>query len=188
MSEEIYCSTDVESDGPIPGPNSMLSFATAAFRADGTRLGEFSANLELLPGAAGDPRTMRWWEGQPDAWRACRTDLQPPAAAMEAYATWVEALPGSPVFVAYPAGYDFLFVYWYLLRFAGRSPFSHSALDVKTFAMCLLGCNYREATKRNMPRRWFSTKRHTHIALDDAIEQGELFVAMLREARAGAPR
>ena len=31
---EIYVSTDVESDGPIPGPNSMLSFASAAFTAD----------------------------------------------------------------------------------------------------------------------------------------------------------
>jgi hypothetical protein len=84
--------------------------------------------------------------------------------------------------VAYPAGYDFLFIYWYLVRFTGGSPFSHSALDIKTFAMCLLGCAYRDATKRNMPRRWFSGRRHTHVALDDALEQGELFCAMLREA------
>jgi hypothetical protein len=28
---EIYISTDVETDGPIPGPNSMLSFASAAY-------------------------------------------------------------------------------------------------------------------------------------------------------------
>ncbi|MFP3570803.1 exonuclease, partial [Paraburkholderia sp. SIMBA_030] len=27
--EEIYVSTDVEADGPIPGPHSMLSFASA---------------------------------------------------------------------------------------------------------------------------------------------------------------
>ena len=38
-----------------------------------------------------------------------------------------------------PAAYDFLFVYWYLIRFAGESPFSHSALDIKTYAMALLG-------------------------------------------------
>jgi hypothetical protein len=29
-SKEIYVSTDVEVDGPIPGPNSMLSFGSAA--------------------------------------------------------------------------------------------------------------------------------------------------------------
>jgi hypothetical protein len=27
-SKEIYVSTDVEADGPIPGPNSMLSFGS----------------------------------------------------------------------------------------------------------------------------------------------------------------
>jgi hypothetical protein len=35
--EEIYVSTDVETDRPIPGPHSMLSFAAAAYRADKTR-------------------------------------------------------------------------------------------------------------------------------------------------------
>ena len=48
---EIYVSTDVETDGPIPGPHSMLSLASAAFMHDGTRLGTFAANLETLPGA-----------------------------------------------------------------------------------------------------------------------------------------
>jgi len=33
---ECYVSTDIEADGPIPGPNSMLSFGSAAFLADGT--------------------------------------------------------------------------------------------------------------------------------------------------------
>lgn len=32
---EIYVSTDIETDGPIPGPNSMLSFGSAAFTAEG---------------------------------------------------------------------------------------------------------------------------------------------------------
>jgi hypothetical protein len=47
---EVYVSTDIEADGPIPGGNSMLSFASAAFTADGTMLGTFTANLETLPG------------------------------------------------------------------------------------------------------------------------------------------
>lgn len=181
---EIYVSTDVEADGPIPGPHSMLSFASAAFREDGTQVGTFAVNLETLEGAAGDPGTMAWWQTQPAAWAACRQDPQPPAEAMQRYLAWLKALPGTPVFVAYPAAYDFLFVYWYLIRFTGESPFSHSALDIKTFAMCLLGCGYREATKRNMPRRWFSGRRHSHVALDDALEQGELFCAMLAQSRA----
>jgi hypothetical protein len=176
---EVYVSTDVESDGPIPGPNSMLSFASAAFLANKTLVSTFTANLETLPGAQGDPRTMAWWETQPEAWAACRSNLRPPAEAMTEYLAWLKRLPGRPVFVAYPAGYDFTFVYWYLIRFTGESPFSHSALDVKTLAMALLGTGYRDSVKRNMPRAWFDDQPHTHVALDDALGQGMLFCNML---------
>jgi len=178
---EIYASTDVETDGPIPGPNSMLSFGSAAYLADKTLVSTFSANLETLPDAKGDPRTMAWWQEQPEAWNECRRAPRPPEIVMREYLGWLKALPGKPVFVAYPAGFDFLFVYWYLIRFTGESPFSHSALDIKTFAMAMLKTGYRDSTKRNMPARWFDKLPHTHCALDDAIEQGALFCNMLAE-------
>src|SRR5262245_41565883 len=178
---EIYVSTDVETDGPIPGPHSMLSFASAAYQADKTLVDVFSANLETLSGASGDPRTMEWWQTQPEAWAACRRDPQPPERALRDYLAWLKALSGRPIFVAYPAGFDFMFVYWYLIRFAGESPFGHSALDIKTYAMALMKTEYRASTKRAMPRRWFDPQRHTHMALDDAIEQGALFCNMLAE-------
>ena len=178
---EIYVSTDIESDGPIPGPNSMLSFASAAYQADKTLLDTFSANLETLPGAVPDPVTAAWWKQHADAYAAARINPEPPDRAMRRYHEWLKKLPDKPVFVAYPAGFDFTFVYWYLHRFAGESPFSHSALDIKTLAMALLRLPYRDATKRNMPRRWFDSRPHTHVALDDAIEQGALFCNMLAE-------
>jgi hypothetical protein len=80
---------------------------------------------------------------------------------MTSYRDWLKILPGVPVFVAYPVGFDFTFVYWYLHRFAGESPFSHSALDIKTLAMALLGKGYRESGKRSWPRRWSQTNAHT---------------------------
>lgn len=178
---EIYVSTDVETDGPIPGPHSMLSFASAAFGADKTLLSTFSANLDTLPGACAHPETAAWWAENPAAWAACRTNLEAPGEAMARYRAWLAALPGTPVFVAYPAAFDFLFVYWYLMRFTGESPFSHSALDIKTYAMALLRRPFRESTKRNMPSRWFDPLPHTHVALDDAVAQGALFCNMLRE-------
>jgi hypothetical protein len=175
MAEEIYVSTDIEADGPIPGQNSMLSLGSAAFRLSGEMVGTFSVNLDLLPEAVPDPRTQAWWESQEEAWRACREDTRSPAVAMPEYVAWVKSLPGRPVFVGYPSSYDFMFVYWYLIRFAGESPFSHSALDIKSVAMVALGQPYREATKKNMPREWFGKQPHTHVALDDAIGQGVLF-------------
>jgi len=159
----------------------MLSFGSAAYLSDKTLIGTFSANLETLPGASADPRTAAWWDTQPEAWKACRENLKPPEQAMPDYLSWLKGLPGKPVFVSYPVAFDFMFVYWYLIRFTGESPFSHSALDIKTYAMALLGKKYRDSTKRNMPRHWFDNLPHTHKALDDAIEQGALFCNMLNE-------
>jgi hypothetical protein len=181
--KEIYLSTDVEVDGPIPGPNSMLSFGTAAFLPDKTLLGTFTANLETLPGAAAHPDTVKWWARHPEAWKRCRENLRDPKEAMTGYVAWIEALQGKPVFVGYPAAFDFMYVYWYVMRFAGRSPFSFSALDVKTMAMTLLKLDFRETSKKNMPKRWFEEMPHTHVALDDAMEQGLLFCNILAEAR-----
>lgn len=184
---EVYVSTDVETDGPIPGPHSMLSFASAAYLADKKLLGTFTANLVTLPGAKADPGTLDWWKQHPEAWAATRTDLQEPEQAMGRYVTWLKSLPGRPVFVGYPAGFDFLFVYWYLIRFTQESPFSFSALDIKTYAMALLKTEYRQSVKRNMPKRWFDPLPHRHVAVDDALEQGALFCNMLAENLAKGP-
>lgn len=185
LNDEIYFSTDVETDGPIPGPHSLLSLASAAYRADKTLLGTFTVNLETLPDAAGHPATMAWWRDRPEAWRAARADPQPAERAMRRYADWVKGFGGRPVFVAYPAGFDFLFVYWYLMRFAQESPFSFSALDIKSYAMAVLRIPYRDATKKNFPKSWFDPLAHTHVALDDALEQGALFCNILAANKSG---
>jgi len=174
---EIFVSTDIESDGPIPAVNSMLSFGSAAFSEDGDLISTFTRNLETLEGAVGDPSTMKWWASQPQAWEACRQNLVKPVEAMQDYVAWLKSLPGKPVFVGYPAGFDFTHIYWYLMRFAGESPFSFSALDIKSYAMAKLGTSFRQTTKRNMPKEWFPPNSpHTHVALEDAIEQGRLFI------------
>lgn len=178
---EVYVSTDIETDGPIPGPNSMLSLASAAYLRDQTLVGTFTVNLKTLPGASADPKTMEWWRSQPEAWEATQINPKKPSDAMQNYIAWLKSLPGIPVFVAYPAGFDFLFVYWYLIRFVGESPFSYSALDIKTYAMAMLKTEYTQAGKRNMPKHWFDTLPHSHLALNDAIEQGALFCNMLAE-------
>jgi hypothetical protein len=51
--QEIYVSTDIEADGPIPGPHSMLSLGSAAYTGEKQLLSTFSANLETLPGEQG---------------------------------------------------------------------------------------------------------------------------------------
>jgi len=114
---EIYVSTDIELDGPIPGPHSMLSCGSAAFAADQSLISAFEANLATLPDASGHPETMAWCQTQPETWASLRENPREPSEAMASYLSWLKGLPGKPVFVGYPAGFDFLFVYSYRIRF-----------------------------------------------------------------------
>jgi hypothetical protein len=186
MSEdlpEIYVSVDVEVDGPIPGPHSMLSVGCAAYQLDKTVIGTFSVNLETLPGATGYPLTMAWWKTQPEAWAAHRRDTVPPEKGMADLLAWVRALPGLPVFVGIPATFDFQFVNWYLFKFTGASPFRHSAIDLRTLGMALTNSNWQSTVKERLPRRWWDPLPHTHVALDDALEQGAVFCNMMAEMK-----
>ena len=180
---EIYISVDVETDGPIPGPHSMLSIGCAAYLADKTLVSTFSANLETLPGAAGHPRTMAWWKTEQAAWEAHRKNCVPPEKAMTDCVAWLKSLPGTPVFVACPVAFDFMFVQWYLIRFARAAPFGHSGIDLRTLAMALENSDWQHTAKGRMPTRWNDPLPHTHIALDDALEQGAMFCNMLAELR-----
>jgi len=184
---DLYISCDVEADGPIPGPYSMASLgAVVAGTFDGDTF------------TAADPDAQTFYrelrpisdEYVPEATAVSGLDRDrlvregaDPAVAMADFATWVEAAAGDakPVFVAYPLGFDWMFVYWYLLRFAGRSPFGHSSgLDLKTLYAVKAGVPIGKAVKGSMPRHLRSRRQHTHHALDDAAEQADLFVNLMR--------
>lgn len=193
--KEIYVSIDIEADGRIPGFNNMLSFGAAVFdltaKNPRTPVSTFEANLELVPGCTGDKDTMEWWATQPEAWAAHRKNLQRPEEVMPKFVDWLQKLPGSPVVVGFPITYDFMFLYWYMMRYGGaegktmaecnmRSPFSHSGVDIKTAAWLTLGGRFRDSTKKNWPRLWSEgAPRHDHTALQDAIGQGVQFVNIL---------
>ena len=188
---EIYFITDIETDGPIPAEHSMLSFACIAMNEAGEFLGEFSINLDTLPNAVVHPKTKLFWQSEPEAWAACRVDTVAPEVAMNDFVKWVHTVVknhSAPVFVGYPAGFDFTFVFWYLQKFTGGSPFSWSALDMKTFAMALTGLPLKQAIKPRLPSEWLPENLpHTHIAIDDAREQAQIFRAMLLEWRKRQP-
>lgn len=181
MKKEIYISIDVETDGPIPGPHSMLSLGAVAFDASGTELGCWYANFDLLEGAQAHPETQAFWAQNPATYDLTRVNTESPESAMKSFSEWVSSLPGKPVAVAAPAGFDFTWVYWYLIRFTGGSPFSFSCVDVKTMVMTMLKLPYRASTKRAWRKSWQSGLPHTHHALSDAREQGVSFCLMLKE-------
>lgn len=185
---EIYVSVDVETDGPIPGPHSLLSLGAAAFRA-GNRvpIATYEINLQTLPGAEPDPETKAWWDSQdPAVWEHIRRDPQSPETAIPDFCRWARGLPGNPVLVTYPT-WDYLWVHWYCIRFAGKNPFGLSGLDVKSYAFGLFDIDrFKDSSKKNFPKSVFEgAPPHTHKGLDDAVGQGVMFINMhdLKRAR-----
>ena len=83
--------------------------------------------------------------------------------------------------VAFPASYDAMWVQWYLHRFVGDDPFRRRAIDIKTMAMVAMGAGYRATAKSSLPKHWRPPAKHTHVAVEDAIEQGELLMNIVRE-------
>lgn len=147
MRTEIFVTSHVHTDGPIPGPHSLLTLTSVAHVGDGPVTDTITVNLRELPGAKLHPISLQSWRRRPEDWLCTRRATRPPAVAMSAYASWVDRLPGDPVFVADTADPDYLFLYWYLQRFTGRWPFTATRADadlhdsVDTRSLCpLSGC------------------------------------------------
>jgi hypothetical protein len=178
---ELYIAVDVEADGPIPGPYSMLSLGMALVGEPETR---FYTELkpiseEFVPKAlevAGLDRD-----------RLTR-EAPTPEEAMRAAASWINALrkKGRPVFLAGPAVWDGMFVHWYFMRFLGKSPFGQtgSGIDFRSYWMGLEGCEWVE-TRKGMIKRALGVTNlpHTHHAAEDAAELAILFEHVLKHRK-----
>jgi hypothetical protein len=186
IKPSLYISVDIEADGPIPGPYSMLSLGAAvAGRQDANGF------------TAADPEEHTFYrelrpisdEFVPEALAVSGLDREQliekgsePTIALAEFSAWVREVStgAQPVMCGYPASYDWTFLYWYLIRFTGESPFGHSGcLDMKTLYATKAGLPLRAVAKRTMPRELLSRRRHTHHARDDAIEQAELLANLM---------
>jgi len=182
-STDVYFSADVETDGPIPGPFSMLSFALVV-------AGTFDGHRFVRPD---DHKQCLYFELQPisesfevEALRVNGLDRSrllsegmDPHAAMTLANDWIvrQAGSGQPVLVAYPLSFDWTWLYWYFVRYSkAGSPFDHSkCFDLKTAYAIKAHVPIGKAGRSRIPDHLRGGQPHTHHALDDAIEQAQLF-------------
>ncbi len=184
---DIYFSADVETDGPIPGPFSMLALALVkAGSFDGTRFSPADRSSEVF--YAELRPISEQYEAEAlavnglDRDRLLREGRDPREVMTEA-ADWIRSRStgGSPVLVAYPLSFDWLWLYWYFVRFSRtRSPFNHSrCFDVKT-AFAVKDRRPIFGSGRTELRHVLGNieRPHTHKAVDDAREQAEIFARL----------
>ena len=97
---------------------------------------------------------------------------------MLSFERWLTAaMPTSrkPVFVAFNAPFDWMFVADYFCRFVGHNPFGHSALDIKALYMGVTGAPWTEASIRYVAPRFLGKYQISHHALQDALDQARIF-------------
>ena len=180
--QDVYFSADVETDGPIPGPYSMLSFAlVVAGTFDGRKFcrpREYTQTFysELQPiSEVFEPEALAI--NGLDRDRLLREGPDP-AIVMGAAHDWVVRMAGSgrPVLVAYPVSFDWTWLYWYFVRYTTSSPFNHSrCFDLKTAFAVKGRLPVSAAGRSELPLQLRSHRPHDHHALNDAIEQAEIF-------------
>jgi hypothetical protein len=188
---DIYISVDVETDGPIPGPYSLLAFGMAVAGTYDGRTFTRASPQERTFYVEIRPISDQW---QPEAMAVNGLDRETlvrsgadPVDAMNRAAEWIDEIAAGrrPVLVAYPVAYDWSFLYWYFVRFARHgSPFGHSScFDIRTLYAARAGTVFDRSGKRSMPAELRSVKPHTHNALEDALEQADLFANVFEWSR-----
>ena len=180
MSEAnpTYISVDIETAGPNPSTYSLLSIgACVVFDPQRTFY------VELQP--VNKHRILNALDVSGLDWEHLKKDGLPPIEAMSRFAAWVNETvqDGSPpVFVAFNAPFDWMFINDYFHRTLGKNPFGHKALDIKAFYMGLHGVTWYETGMRHLARRYLEDQTLSHHALRDALDQAVIFRKLLAES------
>ena len=173
--QECYIVVDIEASGPSPSDYALLSIGACTLEEPGqTFYAElqpdrraFISEAMVVNGLSLDRLTA---EGMP------------PVEAMQAFSDWVALVvppDARPVFVAFNAPFDWMFVNDYFHRYLGHNPFGHSALDIKAFYMGKHGVTWSETSHAQVGKKYAVKEELTHHALDDAIDEAEMLRALL---------
>jgi len=159
---------DIESDGPIPGDYSMISFGAVIVndKLDKTFYGKLK------------PISEKWI---PEALavsgfsRDETLQFQDPREVMNSFADWLkENSKSRPMFFSDNNGFDWQFINWYFIHFTGKNPFGFSSTN--------LGSLYKGMVKDTFKNfKHLRKTKHTHNPVDDALGNAEALLHMKHE-------
>ena len=170
---ETYISVDIETTGLIVGEDNISSIGACVV---GNVKDKFYIELK--------PFTDKFRQESVDVsglsieyLKENGTDI---VYGLNKFREWVEKHE-RPVFVGFPLCFDMAFTHQYFLKYLGKDPFGRTSagVDIKTFAMVVLNCECRDTVKKKLKERIAWEGKHSHNALDDAIEQANLFQRLL---------
>jgi hypothetical protein len=163
-----YIMVDIESDGPIPGDYSMISFGAVLVndQLDQTFYGKLKPiSHNFIPDAlavSGHTREET-------------LAFDDPKEVMTNFKTWIEGVSkDKPIFISDNNGFDWMFICWYFHHFISTNPFGFSSQN--------LGSLYKGIEKDTFKTfKHLRQTKHTHNPVDDAKGNAEALLTMKRE-------
>jgi ribonuclease T len=173
-----YICVDVETAGPNPANYALLSIGAV-------KVGEPERGfyIELQPDLNAQTDEAARVHGLSLATLA--QSGAAPADALQRFADWLSEVCGAkePIFVAFNAPFDWMFISDYFHRYLGYNPFGHRALDMKALFMGLHGVAWGDTSFHQVSARYGRTDVLPHHALEDARISAVLFSAMLTDLK-----
>jgi hypothetical protein len=159
---------DIESDGPVPGDYSMISFGAVVVdvQLNKTFYGKLRPISEhFVPKALAVSGHSR---------KETLT-FDDPKEVMTNFAEWLKNVStNKPVFISDNNGYDWMFICWYFHHYLGYNPFGYSSQN--------LGSLYKGIVKNtSLNFKHLRCTKHTHNPVDDAIGNAEAMLIMIEK-------
>lgn len=160
-----YIMVDIESDGPIPGDFSMISFGAVLVNEalDQTFYGQLRPISEKFVPEALAVSGFK---------REQTLSFDDPQKVMEDFGKWIKIhCKDKPIFISDNNGFDWMFICWYFHHFTGSNPFGYSSQNLGSLYKGLI-----KDTSKNF--KHLRKTGHTHHPVDDAKGNAEALLAM----------
>ena len=159
---------DIESDEPIPGDYSMISFG--AVLVDENLNSTFYGKLK--------PISDKWI---PEALnvsgfsREQTLAFEDPVKVMKDFRDWIKNnCSTKPLFFSDNNGFDWQFINWYFIHFIDENPFGHSSTNLGSLYKGMVSDMFQNF-------KHLRKTKHTHNPVDDAIGNAEALLHMKNE-------
>ena len=175
QKSEIFISVDVETAGPIPAEYSLLSIGACVVNDESKR---FACELQPISDKA-DPKAL---EVTGLSLEVLSKRGLPPKDAMKQFFDWIKSISNAEtdfVFVGFNAAFDWSFINYYFHKYLGENPFGFTALDIKSYYMGMMKCDWKETKSSKISEKLNPRLQGDHDALHDALYQAEIFKILL---------
>lgn len=162
-----YIMVDIEADGPIPGPYSMISLGAVVVQPPPQRT--FYQTFY--------PISDQWIPQALAVSGMTREDTMkgtPPKIAILNFQTWLLSVTNKPKFISDNNGFDWQFVNWYFWTYSRGNPFGHSSTNLESLYKGLV-------TNLKLNFKHLRKTKHMHNPVDDAMGNVEALLELDRQ-------